>query len=148
MNPNSARRGIPLRLASPSAAAIELGTKAGRITGTITAAGISVLPATNADSVIPQGIQPADLNGMLEAVRSGITYVNVHTANLPTARFAAKSSFTETLLPGQRHHRACSPPPRSRRSRRRSPRAGKTAPPAPWNRWTMAALCAAGQARC
>lgn len=33
----------------------------GTITGTITAADVSILPATNGDSVIPQGIQPGDL---------------------------------------------------------------------------------------
>jgi len=55
----------------------------GTVTGTLTAADVSVLPATNADSVIPQGIQPADLNGMLDAIRSGNTYINVHTANFP-----------------------------------------------------------------
>ena len=55
----------------------------GTVTGTLTAADVSVLPATNADSVIPQGIQPADLNGMLDAIRSGNTYINVHSANFP-----------------------------------------------------------------
>ena len=56
----------------------------GTVTGTITAADVSVLPATNGDSVIPQGIQPGDLKGMLDAVRSGNTYVNVHTTTFPT----------------------------------------------------------------
>jgi hypothetical protein len=56
----------------------------GTITGTLSAADVSVLPATNTDSVIPQGIQPSDLNAMLEAIRSGNTYVNVHTANFPS----------------------------------------------------------------
>jgi len=55
----------------------------GTVTGTLTAADVSVLPATNTDSVIPQGIQPADLNGMLEAIRSGNSYINVHTTNFP-----------------------------------------------------------------
>ena len=55
----------------------------GTVTGTITAADVSVLPATNTDSVIPQGIQPGDLAAVLSAIRSGNTYVNVHTANFP-----------------------------------------------------------------
>lgn len=55
----------------------------GTVTGTITAADVSVLPATNGDSVIPQGIAPGDLAGMLEAIRSGNSYVNVHTSNFP-----------------------------------------------------------------
>ena len=55
----------------------------GTLTGTIAAADVSTLPASNADSVIPQGIQPADLNALLEAIGSGNTYINVHTANFP-----------------------------------------------------------------
>ncbi len=55
----------------------------GTISGTLTAADVSTLPATNSDSVIPQGIQPNDLAAMLSAIRSGNTYVNVHTANFP-----------------------------------------------------------------
>jgi hypothetical protein len=55
----------------------------GKVTGTITAADVSVLPTSNGDSVIPQGIQPADLSGMTEAIRSGNTYVNVHTTTFP-----------------------------------------------------------------
>ena len=55
----------------------------GTVTGTITAADVSTLPANNADSVIPQGIQPGDLAGVLEAIRSGNSYVNVHSATFP-----------------------------------------------------------------
>ena len=55
----------------------------GTITGTLTAADVSVLPATNGDSVIPQGIQPGDLAGLLDAIRSGNSYVNVHTTIFP-----------------------------------------------------------------
>jgi len=55
----------------------------GTITGSLTAADVSVLPATNGDSVIPQGIQPGDLGALLTAIRSGNAYVNVHTANFP-----------------------------------------------------------------
>jgi hypothetical protein len=36
----------------------------GTITGTITAADVSVLPVTSSDSVIPQGIEPGDFAGM------------------------------------------------------------------------------------
>jgi hypothetical protein len=56
----------------------------GTVTGTLSAADVSTLPVTNGDSVIPQGIQPNNLTGMLEAIRSGNTYVNVHTANFPS----------------------------------------------------------------
>ena len=55
----------------------------GEITGTLTPADVSVLPATNSDSVIPQGIRPSDLDAMVQAIRSGNAYVNVHTANFP-----------------------------------------------------------------
>jgi hypothetical protein len=56
----------------------------GTITGTITAADVSVLPTSNADSVIPQGIQPGDFSALLLAVRSGNGYVNVHTTKFPS----------------------------------------------------------------
>lgn len=56
----------------------------GTVTGTITATDVSVLPATNGDSVIPQGIEPGDLAGLIKAIRHGDTYVNVHTAMFPT----------------------------------------------------------------
>ena len=56
----------------------------GTITGTITAADVSILPATNGDSVIPQGIQPGNFAGLLAAILSGDSYVNVHTANFFT----------------------------------------------------------------
>jgi CHRD domain len=48
-------------------------TTAGTITGTITAANVTG-PAT-------QGINPGDLDSALEAVRAGLGYVNMHTAN-------------------------------------------------------------------
>ncbi len=56
---------------------------AGSISGVITAADVSVLPANNPDSVIPQGIQSGNLAGLFEAIRAGDTYVNVHTVNFP-----------------------------------------------------------------
>ncbi|HUA97468.1 MAG TPA: CHRD domain-containing protein [Terracidiphilus sp.] len=56
----------------------------GTVTGTITAADVSVLPATNGDSVIPQGITPGDMAGLLTAIRTGNAYVNVHTAMFPS----------------------------------------------------------------
>jgi hypothetical protein len=56
----------------------------GKVTGTITATDVSVLPVSNGDSVIPQGIQPADLAGLLNAIRAGATYINVHTTNFPS----------------------------------------------------------------
>ncbi|HTX37751.1 MAG TPA: CHRD domain-containing protein [Bryobacteraceae bacterium] len=55
----------------------------GEITGTLSPADVSVLPASNSDSVIPQGIRPSDLDAMVRAIRSGNAYVNVHTANFP-----------------------------------------------------------------
>jgi CHRD domain len=56
----------------------------GMVTGTISAADVSVLPATNGDSVIPQGIAPGDLAGLLTAIRTGNAYVNVHTEVFPS----------------------------------------------------------------
>ena len=56
----------------------------GAISGTLTAADVSTLPSSNTDSVIPQGIQPSDVNALLEAIRSGNSYVNVHTSNFPS----------------------------------------------------------------
>lgn len=56
----------------------------GTVTGTIAAADVSTLPASNSDSVIPQGIQPADFAALLAAIGSGDTYVNVHTATFPS----------------------------------------------------------------
>jgi len=56
----------------------------GTVTGTLTAEDVSVLPVGNPDSVIPQGINPGDLAGLLEAVRSGNSYVNVHTTKFPS----------------------------------------------------------------
>lgn len=56
----------------------------GAVTGTITAADVSILPSTNGDSVIPQGIQPGNLAGLIKAIHSGDTYINVHTQNFPS----------------------------------------------------------------
>lgn len=55
----------------------------GTVTGTLTAADVSVLPVTSGDSVIPQGIQPGDFPGMVKAIETGHTYVNVHTTDFP-----------------------------------------------------------------
>jgi CHRD domain len=55
----------------------------GTISGTITAADVSVLPATNGDSVIPQGIQPGNFAALLKAIRTANGYVNVHTTTFP-----------------------------------------------------------------
>jgi hypothetical protein len=56
----------------------------GTVTGTITASDVSVLPATNSDSVIPQGIEPGNLAGLIKAIREGDTYVNVHSQTFPS----------------------------------------------------------------
>jgi hypothetical protein len=55
----------------------------GAITGTLTAADVSTLPVSNTDSVIPQGINPGDFSGLVNAIRTGNAYVNVHTQNFP-----------------------------------------------------------------
>ena len=65
----------------------------GTVTGTITAADVSVLPANNPDSVIPQGIPAGDLAGLLEAIRTGNTYVNVHTTNFPSGEIRGQVQF-------------------------------------------------------
>jgi len=56
----------------------------GTVTGTITAADVSVLPASNGDSVVPQGIQPGNLAGLIKAIHNGDTYVNVHSETFPS----------------------------------------------------------------
>jgi CHRD domain len=56
----------------------------GTVTGTLTAADVSTLPTSNSDSVIPQGIQPGAFAAMLAAIRSGNSYVNVHTTTFPS----------------------------------------------------------------
>lgn len=48
-------------------------TTEGTITGTITAA--------NVTGPTPQGVNPGDLDSALEAVRDGLSYANMHTAN-------------------------------------------------------------------
>jgi hypothetical protein len=65
----------------------------GTVTGTITAADVSVLPATNGDSVIPQGIQPGNFAGLLEAIHTGNTYVNVHTTTFPSGEIRGQVKF-------------------------------------------------------
>lgn len=65
----------------------------GTVTGVITAGDVSVLPASNGDSVIPQGIPPGDFAGLLEAIRSGDAYVNVHTANFPNGEIRGQIQF-------------------------------------------------------
>jgi hypothetical protein len=49
----------------------------GTVTGKITAA--DIMPG-----VPEQGVQPGDLAGVIRAIRSGLTYANVHTVNFPT----------------------------------------------------------------
>ena len=71
----------------------------GTITGTITAADVSVLPVGNPDSVIPQGIQPGDLAGLLRAVRAGKTYINVHTTQFPSGELRGQVKATTVVPP-------------------------------------------------
>jgi hypothetical protein len=56
----------------------------GSLSGTITASDVSVLPVNNADSVIPQGVQPGNFSALVKAIRTGTSYVNVHTTDFPT----------------------------------------------------------------
>jgi hypothetical protein len=48
----------------------------GTIRGKITAADVMAIPE--------QGVQVGDLAGVIRAIRSGVTYANVHTVNFPT----------------------------------------------------------------
>ena len=68
----------------------------GTVTGTITAADVSPLPATNKDSVIPQGIRPQDFAGMLQAIRSGNAYINLHTVNFPSGEIRGQVNVYNT----------------------------------------------------
>jgi CHRD domain len=68
----------------------------GTVTGTLTAADVSLLPVTNPDSVIPQGIEPKDFAGMLKAIRSGNAYVNVHTVNFPSGEIRGQVKFSSS----------------------------------------------------
>ena len=65
----------------------------GTITGTLTAPDVSVLPVGNADSVLPQGIAPGDFAGVIEAIHSGNSYVNVHTTNFPSGEIRGQVQF-------------------------------------------------------
>jgi len=56
----------------------------GVVTGTITASDVSVLPANNPDSVIPQGVHPGNFDALIEAILTGNSYVNVHSKDFPT----------------------------------------------------------------
>jgi hypothetical protein len=67
----------------------------GTVTGTITASDVSVLPATNGDSVIPQGIQPGDFSGLVRAIRNGDAYVNVHTETFPSGEIRGQIHMQE-----------------------------------------------------
>jgi hypothetical protein len=71
----------------------------GTVTGVITAADVSTLPATNPDSVIPQGLTPGDLGGLFEAIRAGDTYVNVHTVNFPNGELRGQVQLRGSATP-------------------------------------------------
>jgi hypothetical protein len=59
-------------------------TTEGSITGTITAANVTGPTA--------QGIPPADLDSALEAVREGLSYANMHTANFGSGEIRGQVS--------------------------------------------------------
>ena len=59
---------------------------AGAITGTITADQVVGLPA--------QGIAARELDELVDALRAGVAYANVHSETFPTARSAGRSAAT------------------------------------------------------
>lgn len=67
----------------------------GIVTGTITAADVIVLPSTNGDSVIPQGIPPGDFAGLIKAIHSDDNYINVHTTNFPSGEIRGQVHLDE-----------------------------------------------------
>jgi len=73
---------------------------------TITAADVSVLPASNGDSVIPQGIQPGNLAGLIKAIHNGDTYVNVHSETFCRVNSAARFAFSSHAVADRRQKHA------------------------------------------
>jgi hypothetical protein len=65
------------------------GTTSGEVTGTITAAQV-VGP-------VPQGITAGEFDELIDAIRAGVAYVNVHTATFPAGEIRGQ-------LPKRHHH--------------------------------------------
>ena len=59
--------------------------RGGTVIGTVTAADV-IGPAG-------QGIAPGEFSKVLEAIRSGVTYVNVHSVQFPPVKFADRSTL-------------------------------------------------------
>ena len=58
--------------------------RSGTLAGTLRPGDVSPLPAGHHDSVIPQGIATGDWTALVNALRSGDAYVNVHTQIFPS----------------------------------------------------------------
>jgi hypothetical protein len=65
------------------------GTTSGEVTGTITAAQVI--------GPVPQGITAGEFDELLEAIRAGVAYVNVHTSTFPAGEIRGQ-------LPKRHHH--------------------------------------------
>jgi hypothetical protein len=46
---------------------------------------------------VPQGITPGEFDELLEAIRAGVAYVNVHTSTFPAGEIRGQ-------LPKRHHH--------------------------------------------
>jgi len=66
---------VSVFLCGPAAPAHTTCPQSGTVTGTITAADVLNTPA--------QGVAAGQLDRFIEAIRAGVTYANVHTANHP-----------------------------------------------------------------
>ena len=65
------------------------GTTSGEVTGTITAAQVI--------GPVPQGITAGEFDELLDAIRAGVAYVNVHTSTFPAGEIRGQ-------LPKRHHH--------------------------------------------
>jgi hypothetical protein len=80
----------------------------GTVTGIITAADVSVLPASNTDSVIPQGIDSEDLAGLIRAFTAE-TATSMFTArSFPAGRFAVRCRLNSWVAASNRKRKGLS----------------------------------------